>query len=425
MSSNITYNNIEKFEKEIFKKNIKNKHGNPIKNEKGNPINFNFKDFLSGKYDKINIPLIPTIYFNRYSSVDNIGSNIINNYYSIKYKLRELRTIKKYIFTILELSKDEINKKTVSFNKYKLKKNKLIIKFEEKLVDTIKEQNDFNHFKLKYCFEKYNYIKDIKINTPLFFTIFQNEYLGSNKSFFLNLFRDYIKLRNELLKYIDSDNLQSLMAFDKPFFDLKNKLSMEKNAGLNKENIKSNKENYNKYLIYGNKGNNNVNNTNNTSPLYNKIHKFNLLYTPSINDNLYKESHVTKINKIYSELYDNINKLLNSSNNDLFNVTINNIDCDFSIIELLYYYVEPKFFNNAIDNNTKIKKYIYGEINKFELYYEDYLNWYKKLNENNVKVINSSNLSKMDFGKFFESIPLNISSSTSTSTSTSSSLPST
>ena len=421
MSSNITYSNIEKFEKNIFKESIKNKNNNT----KVKDFNFNFKDFLIGNYDKVTIPLIPTIYFNR-NIYDNIGSNIINSYYLIKYKLRELRTIKKYIFTILELSKDEINKKTVSFNKYKLKKNKLIINFEEKLVDTIKEQNDFNHFKLKYCFEKYNYIKDIKINTPLFFTIFQNEYLGSNKSFFLNLFRDYIKLRNELLKYIDSGDLQSLMAFDKPFFDLKNKLSMEKNAGLNKENIRSNKENYNKYLIFGNKGNNNVNNTNKTAPLYNKIHKFNLLYTPSINDNLYKESHVTKINKIYSELYDNINKLLNSSNNDLFNVTINNIDCDFSIIELLYYYVEPKLFNNAIDNNTKIKKYIYGEINKFELYYEDYLNWYKKflgnINEES-NGINLSNLSKMDFGKFFKDIPLNNSSSTSTSTSTSSSLP--
>jgi hypothetical protein len=82
-----------------------------------------------------------------------------------------------------------------------LKKNKLIINFKEKLADTIKDQNDFNNFKLNYCLEKYNYLKDIKINTPLFFTIFQNEYLGNNKSFFLNLFRSYIQIRTKLLKY--------------------------------------------------------------------------------------------------------------------------------------------------------------------------------------------------------------------------------
>ena len=191
MSNNITNTNIKNFKNGIFKTNV-------------SP--FNFKEFLTGNPNEINIPLIPSTYFNNDPFNDNIGSKIINNYYLIKHKLRELRTIKKYIFTILELSKNEINKKTVSFSKYKLKKDKLIIDFKEKLVDTIKDQNDFNYFKLNYCYEKYNYLKDIKVNTPLFFTIFQNEYLGSNKSFFLNLFRTYIELRNKLLKCIDVDN---------------------------------------------------------------------------------------------------------------------------------------------------------------------------------------------------------------------------
>ena len=394
MSNNITNNNIKIFKKKNNKKILKMN------------VDFNFKNFLIGDPSNNNIlnniPLIPTNYFNSYTN-DNIGAKIIDKYYSIKYKLRQLRIIKNYILEILELSKDELNKKKVSFNKYNLKKNKLIIDFKEKLSDTIKDQNDFNHFKLNYCFEKYNYLKNIKINTPLFFTIFQNEYLGSNKSFFLNLFRSYIEIRNKLLKYIDVYSLQSLMAFDKSFFDLKNKLNMEKNKESIKEN-KGNNINYNHYLIYGNKGNNESSNLNNKK-LYNKIHKFNLLYTPSINDNLYKKNHVSKMNKIYSVLYNNINKLLDTSNNDLFNVIINNIECDFSIIELLYYYVESKLFNNAIDNNTKIKNYIYDEINKFELYYEDYWDWY-----NNIDKKFKNDISNIDIGfnfeKFFKAIEL-------------------
>jgi hypothetical protein len=229
MSNNIKYNNIKIFENRNKKKIFKNN------------IDFKFKDFLKGKLNSGKIPLpsplplIPVSYFNS-NKDDNIGAKIIDKYYSIKYKLRQLRIIKEYIFTILELSKDEINKKKVSFTKYKLQKNKLIIDFNEKLSDTFKTQNDFNHFKLKYCFEKYNYLKNIKLNIPLFFSIFQNEYIGSNKSFFLNLFRSYIEIRNKLLKYIDIDKLESLMAFDKPFFDLKNKINMEKKILAKKKN---------------------------------------------------------------------------------------------------------------------------------------------------------------------------------------------
>lgn len=399
MSNNITEKNIKIFKNKIFKEIVK-------KNNSSVKAPFNFKIFLEGKYNKINtIPLIPTVYFNN-SIYDNIGAEVINNYYSIKYKLRELRNIKKYILVILELSKDEINKKTISFNKYKLKKDNLIIDFKEKLSDTIENQINFRGFKINYCLEKYNYLKNIKVSTPLFFTIFQNEYLGSNKSFFLNLFRKYIEIRNKLLKYIDSNNLQSLMAFDKPFFDLKNKLNMKVTKESTKENNKNNKNNnikYNDYLIYGNKKNNNKNaNSNNTKSMYNKVHKFNLLYTPSINDNLYKESHVSKINKVYSHVYDNINKLLDTSNNDLLSITINNIECDFSMIEFLYYYVEPKLFNGAIENNTKMKKYIYDEINKFELYCEDYINWYNKIDSERSSFGPSPD-ENFDFNKFFDS----------------------
>jgi hypothetical protein len=201
------------------------------------------------------------------------------------------------------------------------------------------------------------------------------------------------------------------MAFDKPFFDLKNKLNMQDSKETNKKNKESNKKNninYNDYLIKGNEENNNVNNNSNKNEkLYDKIHKFNLLYTPSINDNLYKENHVSNMNKIYSHVYNNITKLLDTSNNDLLNITLNNIDCDFSIIEFLYYYVESKLFNNAIDNNTKIKKYIYDEINKFELYYENYLDWYKKINQSTESLISNTNTNNnFDFKSFFSSINL-------------------
>jgi len=92
MTNNNKSNNIKNENIKIFKGKIFNGPLDP----------FDFKKFLLGAKDKNNIPLIPIIYFNENFN-DNIGANIINNYYSIKYKLRELRTIKKYIFTILEL----------------------------------------------------------------------------------------------------------------------------------------------------------------------------------------------------------------------------------------------------------------------------------------------------------------------------------
>ena len=73
MSRNITYNTIKIFQNKIFKEKIK-------KNDSVE-IPFNFKDFLIGKPDENNIPLIPTTYFNKDPFGDNIGSKIINNYY--------------------------------------------------------------------------------------------------------------------------------------------------------------------------------------------------------------------------------------------------------------------------------------------------------------------------------------------------------
>ena len=48
---------------------------------------------------------------------------------------------------------------------------------------------------------------------------------------------------------------------------------------------------------------------------------------------------------------------------------------DFYFIKFIFYYVDQKDFNKAVDNHYMCKKYISKSINNFERYYDDYIDY--------------------------------------------------
>ena len=400
---------------------------------------YQIKDIFLNPDSLFNIPTIPSIYFFKN---DTCGYNIIDAYCNIKYYLKKLYELKTFILTILEESKDEIekNKKLLDKQKYNLTKKDTILEdksYFDKFMETsglepnifkliIKSQSDFINFKNKFVKNNYSLFKGNTFSNPYFVNIFQRIYKGSNKNFFLNLFREYSQIRNKILKYRGNlirttefykhnieNEYYSLLAFSN-FFDLDSILKMKeiKEKQRNNKNNKSNNINYNDYIL--NINNNNLNNIKHTNKnnnifkphLYKKIHEYNLLYINDIDKNIYKKKHSENIDKIFDNLYKHYQYVVDQNKVDIYDNIIELIELDYSLIEFLYYFVEKRLYNNAVDINYQVKNNINEKISVFEDYYDEYLEWYKKFRmcDETSNPIDLFLLDEVDFEKFFMSL---------------------
>lgn len=228
------------------------------------------------------LPIIPTIYFisedkqfrdssGNSSKVlnDNIGSTIINNYYTIVRYLKRLEIIKKFIIATLDSSKYYLNKK-ISRERYNLFEKKLIFSFKDNVNETFTKQKEFVDFIDSFIKNNFSILNNNYKDIPNFMTIFQAEFhetsdINNSKTFFINLFKKYNDIRSKIIKYIVSDC--GILAFHL-FFDLSKTKEYEKVKYL--EALKKNSKNKDKipdeskYLLYGNRKvkNSNFNNKN-------------------------------------------------------------------------------------------------------------------------------------------------------------------
>ena len=406
MSLNLTKENFEPFINNIFNKT------------KINPTNPQFFETCFGA-----LPTIPSVYFKQ---PDIYGSNIINDYYKLKILFNRLDKIKNTIKFILESSKDELSKVLVNLNKYEIiGKQNVIFKITDNYTSdfniNFSTTSNFEIFRQKFMSEKYNLFENIDYteNSILFYYIFQHEY-KANKKFFLSLFNEYIKIRKEILEMINSN--YGLLAFES-VFELKKNIDLTKkneNSGKNKINQK-NKINYGKYK-YQNENNYNIKNlknikglslnNNNTppSPEYTKIpymiNEYNSLYTTNIhNSENLKSEHKIRLLHLFKNVHQSLNYIItNSSNINLYDFINNNIEYDYNILQFIFYYVKPELFNNFIDNNQKIKNYIYKKIGVFDTYYDLYIEWWKRLSSKTTSTKTGSTGSELNFKTFFEDI---------------------
>jgi hypothetical protein len=394
----------------IYKENI-----DPFKEKIFNGNQPKIIDFINGNDNIPSLPTIPKIYFNKDTNNDKIGSDIINKYNIIKINIKKLEIIKNFIISILKTSQFELENIKIPKKKYKLEQDNLIINIENTFNETFKDQKSFNNFINNYVKENYNIIKYTKSDVPYFYTIFQNEYLGTNKNFFLDLFKKYIKIRKIILPYIKNNS--GLLGFNM-IFELNDNIQLDKIKNIEKEKLKKNNKNYinyNKYILYGKNIINNSNIINNKfknsetetakkPTLQFKIHKSNLLYLERNNVNYYNGLHSKKLTDIYNNIINSKNNFLDNDTS-LYNVTINLIEFEFNLIKFIFNYIDIILFNNFIDVHIKIKRYIYEKINTFSIYYEPYIEWYNNVILGLSTPLIGMNKSEVeDFKEFFNTI---------------------
>lgn len=544
--TNLEQNNFIPFKERIF-------------SDPAPPITFKFKDIISNSTKKNLLPLIPVIYFKKgpipLNNIDNIGSEIIDNYYTIKILLKKLEKIKKIILDIIDTSRSEFEKVNVSREKYKLNKDNLVHEFQNYKTGDIfkidrekfnfefhpehlfkrdyesifKDQNEFITFVDEFIYhdkaktiENFSLFKSSDDKYPYFYKIFQNEYKGKSKTYFVTLFKKYFELRKNILKQVRANH--GLLAFTL-FFDLtatKNYQKMKEEEGL-KKNMSTNEynnyilygmnsmnrdkyeigdivrekntspnedfkiieyNNHNKQYILGKKINNSIvkrgatknllntnytiiykhiddnfkvgdvitnvfDNTNiyqilkidptdldkkyhidiisGTRPRYysdlqfkqqfrtsidkitkrdlgKKIHNFDLLYVNILDQQYYKDEHTNNIYRIYENFYNSTQNIIGYSvKSNLYNFLINSFDMDFYLIKFIFYYVDQKDFNKAVDDHYNCKKYISKSINNFERYYDDYIDWYNMFIDTYSDISSAySATSESDFQEFFD-----------------------
>ena len=385
--SNLTKNNFNPFEKKIFK---------------GDKLDF--LDLLK------KTPLIPSIYFNK----NNSNNTIIDTYFTLSLLFDKLENIKQKILFILETSKDDLENMKFSMDSYKLSLNNLLITITNRpnkdFEKYFKNQNDFKKFIDE--FTKNDNFQIFKDNGNFqkslnFLYVFQNVFneSSSKKQYFLSLFKLYINTRIKLIDLIKSN--YGILAFSS-FFNIKIDKPEKK-----KENIKKDTINYNKYQFVSNAVNedynNKIDNKGNKKIKYNldtKISENNLLYSSNFfNIETYKELHLKKINELFNKFHDSLLSFVGyKSRNNLYNLSYYNIETDFYLLKFIFNYVSTDLFNKCIDINFKIKAKINKSINIFDIYYEQYINWWKELNGLSLNESNNSDniLHYISFDNFLE-----------------------
>jgi hypothetical protein len=405
-----------------------------------------FKKEENITFDKLlrNLPTIPKIYFKDY---DDTGNNIINTFNFIKSTINKLRITKDFILSILKMSKSDLEKIEIDRTKYLLDNNNLIIKFKSNYTETFNDNSKFDEFKEnynirkfassskkkfnefieKYSEERYNIFKNIKNNIPFFYYIFQNEYKNSeNKTFFIDLFKKYSKIRNTILPYINTD--YGIIGFNM-VFDIKDNIYFSDIINSEKEKLKKDDSgkntdiNYTKYILNGENIIDSIENNSKiktsatastpstkSSPtikpskpsLKDKIHKYNLLYLEKYDASYYINLQNNNLKNIYEKIISSKDNCFQNESSNLYNITINLIELEFSITEFIFNYIDNKIFDMFINTHIKIKRYIYEQINIFDINYDQYINWYNRIIKEVTDYYDTSDLSKDDYENFYD-----------------------
>ena len=350
-------------------------------------------------------PFIPSIYFNQ----DLEKNEIIDIYFKINLLFDELENIKSKIFFILNTSKTDLEKMKFSMTAYNLSMDNLLINITQNPKNDFKKnfekQENFKNFIDKFTDnDNFKIFKDNEsIQKSLnFFYIFQNTFTGNSntKKYFLSLFKLYISTRTKLVDLLKAN--YGILAFYL-FFDIKENNAKKSKDNSTNSNNNSEKINYSKYKLLNdavnneyedNAGSENENSKKNKYTLDSKVNKYNKLYVLNFYDNnSYKLRHKTNMNNLFKNFHESLMFFVgNKSKNNLYNVCYYDIETDFYLLKFLYSYVSVDLFNKCIDLNFKIKSKIYKSINIFDVYYEQYINWWKQLSGKQIGNSNSKSI---------------------------------
>jgi len=136
-----------------------------------------------------------------------------------------------------------------------------------------------------------------------------------------------------------------------------------------------------------------------------KISDNDLLYRNIIDKQTLKDNYLKNITKKYSELLESTDNFVGKISTQTFtldDIIKNNIQVDYNLFDFIFNYVDPLLLNKVIDENYMIKDNISRHMDQFDLYYDQYIDWFNKLKGFTYNINNSDyKLNISDFERFF------------------------
>lgn len=336
------------------------------------------------------------------------GKNIMSDFYSTKYLFKKLEDFYMMMKNIIEINKEKL-KKDVNRNNYIFNQSNYI--FFNKL--TKNSENDFNNlFNVSLASTSSKIISKINkdddyvskfleidgvfnclsyTSNPFFMNLFEENYNGNDKDFFMDLFKTYNNIRQKILSVSKLKNNAGILSLE-PF------IKYDINTDSNKnEDKKENKNNGNT----NNFSNSNFYYTNKTiysglsakggaDPNKNTTN-YSLLYKKKLNNvsQIYSEN----IHNIFNNLHEKIQNIVSfDRERSLYEILLMSIEIDYKSLLFFYSFIESVKFKIIVDTSKQINTYIYDNIRLYKQYLPSFQVWKSKyVNSVSIKPSVSTN----------------------------------
>jgi hypothetical protein len=357
------------------------------------------------------------------------GKDIITRFYSTQYLFKKLEKICNMMKELLELNKDklnmEINRNNYLFNRANfIFFNKFTLNYEDdfnNLFDTalqsveskisetfIKNDKDFIS-----KFLEIDGVINCLSNTqnPFFYNLFNENYNGPSKDFFMKLFEEYCDIRKQILNVCKLDKNAGILSLE-PF--IKNDIKINNSNNVKqKSNNKKNSNNENAFenaVFYNNTPKNLYNGLNIRPTAYGpkKSNAFKIIETNKTNYSLlYKKNmgntddkHLNEMRRIFKELHDNLYSpdgiVSFDRKRPLYDILMKSIMIDYSSLIFFYSFIESVKFRIIINAVVKTNSYINDNIKLYKQNLPAFLSWKRKsINKNELKS-NQNNIEPID-----------------------------
>ncbi len=359
------------------------------------------------------------------------GKNIMSNFYSTKYLFKKLEDFYVMMKNIIELNKEKL-KEDVNRNNYIFNQSNYI--FFNKL--TKNSENDFNNlFNVSLASTSSKIISKINkdddyvskfleidgvfnclsyTSNPFFMNLFEENYNGNDKEFFMDLFKTYNNIRQKILsvsKLKDNAGILSLEPFIK--YDINTDSNKNEDKKENKNN--GNTNNFSNSNFY-NTGKNiysglstkkgttpasslttSPTTISSTTPLVEKnTTNYSLLYKKKLNNvsQIYSEN----IHNIFNNLHEKLQNIVSfDRERSLYEILLMSIEIDYKSLLFFYSFIESVKFKIIVDTSKQINTYIYDNIRLYKQYLPSFQVWKSKyVNENKLASTSTTNINTID-----------------------------
>ncbi len=346
-----------------------------------------FKTAYFQQLDSLKRKLNQTSNRNRLSNTFDM--TCVDSFFIIYYEMERMKEYKNMILNTLNGIRSTLESVVIEPTKYNINAtmgnifNLFDVNDPDKLFKTefTNENNHIQTFIEKYKNNYYSLFKyEGATNTPFFLKVFIENYQGKSKKFIMKMLMDYMQIVNFMQDEIETR--YGILAFkyllffsEKPSFNRRptnkrptnnfdlnfedSNIYNESKSNLNHENINSinqSKNSFN-YMILSSEDN---------------------IYETYDNENLVIEDQMKMIQKLFSAICSELQSLYKKRTFNLYELMTVSLELNYLTTKFIFHYIKKNQLKDALLTKNKIFKYIQSNIQIYNTFIQDFMNWIQR-----------------------------------------------